>query len=73
MFNNVVAQPTEVPFRDCMTRSSTEDDGLSQRRINVTAVYSQVADYGDNPMLKMVVIGSLGQNFVGATPEHLCE
>ncbi|KAG8972778.1 hypothetical protein FRB90_010148, partial [Tulasnella sp. 427] len=62
----IAAQPASIPFVDCS--SSSED---LTHRINISSVYAQIADYGESPAIKYVVIGQTDQPIVGATTSLL--
>ncbi|KAG8966023.1 hypothetical protein FRC03_012666 [Tulasnella sp. 419] len=64
---NTQAQPPKLHFRDC----SSDNGQYVPGRINVSTVYGQIADYGDNPMLKYTVYGQTSSKLEGATPDLL--
>ncbi|KAG8902349.1 hypothetical protein FRB99_004563 [Tulasnella sp. 403] len=65
----VLAQPASLPFTDCSAPLANPDD--ASRRINISAVYAQIADYGEGKRIKYVAIGETGDVLHGATPTLL--
>lgn len=65
----VRSQPASLPFTDCSLSSGEPTAGA--RYINVTAVYAQIANYGENTVLKYDVFGQTGGAIQGATPTLL--
>ncbi|KAG9051029.1 hypothetical protein FS837_000137 [Tulasnella sp. UAMH 9824] len=63
---SVAAVPASIPFVNCPSSSADQT-----HRINISTVYAQIADYGDNPVIKYVAIGQTDQPITGATSSLL--
>lgn len=71
LVSRATAHPASLPFSDCLGVSGTPVD--AERHITVSTVYSQIANYGSEPVIKYTVLGTTAGTISGASPTLLGE
>jgi hypothetical protein len=72
VFLRVHATPNTVPFKNCLSSQTYDDDRYNPAQlINVTEVYSQITDIGDGSgnQLRLSFISEIGEELDGWSNE----